>query len=127
MDPCYRLLSFTLAHYFLVWVLLFFFFFSFFNYKTFSLYLKAAAPVLETCSCKTFALVSLYFLGFCCSAETFYERSVGRGRKNVACVLHLTEVEILALLNRPGSHLVFLVLTDAVAHLPCAEISIFLL
>lgn len=39
--------------------------------------------------------------------------------KNVACVLHLTEVEILALLK------VFLVLTDAVAHLPCAEISIF--
>lgn len=45
--------------------------------------------------------------------------------KNVACMLHVTEVEILALLKGPGCHLVFLVLTDAVAHLPCAEISIF--
>lgn len=47
--------------------------------------------------------------------------------KNVACVLHLTEVEILALLKGPGCHLVFLVLTDAVAHLPCAEIYVFVL
>lgn len=45
--------------------------------------------------------------------------------KNVACVLHLTEAEILALLKGPGCHLVVLVLTDAVAHLPCAKISIF--
>jgi len=48
-----------------------------------------------------------------------------RGGKNVACVLHLTEVEILALLQGPGCHLLSLVLTDAVAHLPCAKISIF--
>lgn len=46
-------------------------------------------------------------------------------KKNVACVLHLTEVEILALLKGPGCHLLFLVLTDAVAHLPCAKVSIF--
>lgn len=45
--------------------------------------------------------------------------------KNVACVLHFTEVDILALLKGPGCHLVFLVLTDAVAHLPCAEIYVF--
>lgn len=47
--------------------------------------------------------------------------------KNVSCMLHLIEVEILALLKGPGSHLVFLVLTDAVALLPCAEISLLLL
>lgn len=101
------------------------FFSSFFNYKTFSLYLKAAAPVLETCSCKTFALV--VFFGFLLFCWDFLWTERWQREKNIACVLHLTEVEILALLKGPGSHLVFLVLTDAVAHLPCAEISIFLL
>lgn len=33
----------------------------FFNYKTFTLFLKAAAPILEICSCKTFALVCCIF------------------------------------------------------------------
>lgn len=46
------------------------------------------------------------------------------GKKCCLCVASHRS-EILALLKGPGCHLVFLVLTDAVAHLPCAEISIF--
>lgn len=72
----------------------------------------------KICSCKSFASVCFFvfvLLGL-------YKNGASAEKENIYCVLHLTNVGVLALLTVPGYHLLFLVLTDAVAHLPCAKI-----
>lgn len=61
-------------------------FFFFFNYKTFTLFLKAAAPILETCSCKTFAMVCCVFRGFVVLLRLFMSGVSAEGKKCCLCV-----------------------------------------